>query len=453
MSEGRHPPLSACVFPDEDQRSSGFHGNLPAASTDQQIDALVERVMSDGGVRSFITASDPMDPADHWPDIADQWSGGQSRPSALSSKGQARERSEDVSVHAEWRGEDVVTSGVKSGRKQSFLDELVNASYGEEPGRLQGDSEEEFPVGQGERVIEVQDGSFSEFYVKTPSKSRSSGEEQRNRDVTLTLSGLKLRMMQMEENDGDGDGSSRTNLPNGSSTMDAGHTFEQTARASSDIGNLIARYQQLRASSHTAPPGQLLVPNTPPNSRSSHSTVVLSPPNSALSPASDTPSTPPNPTRFTAADRDVTRPNTRSDVDMTSWPVSQHQEDTDHQSVVSAPPDMTDRYNYDALISQSESLREKAAALRDDEVRRSAHDASLLLDDDFSDIQAQLESMSPYGGSPSPVRMAAGGEPRFTFPRPCRWAFNFSQSVNNNNNNTIYLYSARINSIALRRFT
>jgi len=72
---------------------------------------------------------------------------------------------------------------------------------------------------------------------------------------------------------------------------------------------------------------------------------------------------------------------------------------------------MTDRYNYEELISQSESLREKAAALRDNEARRSAHDASLLLDDDFSDIQAQLESMSPYGGSPSPVRMTAGGEP------------------------------------------
>jgi len=412
MSEGRPPPLSACLFPDEDKQSSSFHGNMPASSTDQQIDALVERVMSDGGVRSFITASDPMDHADHWTDVADQWTGVQSLPSAASAKGQVPNRNEDVSVHAEWHGSDVVNSGVKSGRKQSFLDELVNASYGEEQGRLQGDSEEEFPVGQVERVIEVQDGSFSEFYVKTPSKSQSSGDKQQNRDVQLTLSGLKQRMMQMEENDGDGP--SQSKLPNGSSTMDAGHTFEQTARASSDIGNLIARYQQLRASSHLPPPGehgQLLVPNTPPNSRSSHSTVVLSPPNSAVSPVSDTPSTPPNPTQFTAADHDVMRPNMRSDVDMTSWPMPQHREDSDHQSVASAPPDMTDRYNYEELISQSESLREKAAALRDNEARRSAHDASLLLDDDFSDIQAQLESMSPYGGSPSPVRMTAGGEP------------------------------------------
>ncbi|KAI0223948.1 hypothetical protein LSAT2_024990 [Lamellibrachia satsuma] len=264
-------------------------------------------------------------------------------------------------------------------------------------------------------------GSFSEFYVKTPSKTRPGEEEQTNRDIQLTLSNLKQRMMQMESHMvSDGEVASR--LQNGNSTMDAGHKFEQTARASSDIGNLIARYQQLRANAQEVTSnenGQLRVPNTPPNSHTdSRSPVGLSPLNSTGTPSStlSTPSKPPQPTTITAADHAI-RGNSFSELEVSSWPTSRMERrvdrGSDHASVATAPADLSDRYNYDSLISLSESLREKTAALRDNATRQAEHSnvshSSLLLDDDFNDIQEQLQNMSPYSRSPSPGRLSAGG--------------------------------------------
>ena len=416
-----------CLFSGEDLRSAGSHDNVPKPSNDQQIDALVDRVMSDSGLRSFFTG-DRTDHADQLTSGGVVHSQSLSRKSSMaSSKGHDSVLEHNGREHfspstgQEIRDELVVRNGgAEKGERYSFLEELINGNYGEEQ---REDAEEEFPVELGEqRVIEVQDGSFSEFYVKTPSKTRPGEEEQTNRDIQLTLSSLKQRMMQMESHMvSDGEVASR--LQNGNSTMDAGHKFEQTARASSDIGNLIARYQKLRANTQevtSSENGQLRVPNTPPNSHTdSRSPVGLSPLNSTGTPSStlSTPSKPLQPATITAADHAI-RGNSFSELEVSSWPTSRMERrvdrGSDHASVATAPADLSDRYNYDSLISLSESLREKTAALRDNATRQAEHSnvshSSLLLDDDFSDIQEQLQNMSPYSRSPSPGRLSAGGE-------------------------------------------
>ncbi|KAI0223947.1 hypothetical protein LSAT2_024989 [Lamellibrachia satsuma] len=68
VSQDAHSdPVVTTLFtgehPGEDLRSAGSHDNVPKPSSDQQIDALVDRVMSDNGLRSFFTG-DRMDHAD-----------------------------------------------------------------------------------------------------------------------------------------------------------------------------------------------------------------------------------------------------------------------------------------------------------------------------------------------------------------------------------------------------
>ena len=353
------------VFPETDKWNPGSNNNnVPKSSIDQQIDSLADHVMSDSGSQ-FASTGDRVHFDDELIDDNDvhhrsllphSYTGSLKGHEAAFNGREALNNEQDIVS-------DIGCAEVGIGETHSFLREAISPVDSEE--------EEEFQAEPGERVIEVQDGSFSEFYVKTPSKSRD--DEPTNGDIRVTLSSLKRRMMQMEKRTVDevDVASARPNY--GESTMNAGNTFEQTAHASSDIGNLIARYNKLRTGSNE-------------NGQSCSTTDSASGHTSPMDSVDAT-------LHWSAAGQEVNERRT----------------DSDNSSSTVSPHGLSERFDYESLIALSESLRETAASIRDNSnVAEASH--STLLDDDFSDIQEQLRNMSPYGGSPSPARLSTRGE-------------------------------------------
>ena len=360
------------MFPEADKWNPGSNNNnAPKSSIEQQIDSLADHVMSDSGLQ-FVSTGDHVHFDDELTDDNVHHRSLLQHSYTGSSKDHDGREAFSASNQQDFVSE-TRNAEVGIGGKYSFLGELVGAEISP------ADSEEE--EFRAERVIEVQDGSFTEFYVKTPSKSRVADDEPTNGDIRVTLSSLKRRMMQMEKRTADEVDVASTRPNHGESTMNAGNTFEQTAHASSDIGNLIARYNQLRTSSHV-------------NGQSCSTTDSVS---SHTSPTDsvDARTTP----HWSAADQEVTERRVDDGSDKSSATVSPHE--------------LNERFNYESLIALSESLRETAASIRDNSALANVTEAShsMLLDDDFSDIQEQLRNMSPYGGSPSsPARLSTGGE-------------------------------------------
>ena len=356
------------VFPETDKWNPGSNNNnAPKSSIEQQIDSLADHVMSESGL-PFVSTGDRVHFDDELIDDNDVH-----HRSLLQHSYTRSSTGREVSYNGReaLNNEQDIVSDIRCaevgiGETHSFLREAISPVDSEE--------EEEFQAEPGERVIEVQDGSFSEFYVKTPSKSRDADDEPTNGDIRVTLSSLKCRMMQMEKRTVDevDVASARPNY--GESTMNAGNTFEQTAHASSDIGNLIARYNKLRTGSNANENGQC----STTDSASGHT-----------SPMDSVDAT----LHWSAAGQEVTERRT----------------DSDNSSSTVSPHGLSERFDYESLIALSESLRETAASIRDNSnVAEASH--STLLDDDFSDIQEQLRNMSPYGGSPSPARLSTRGE-------------------------------------------
>ena len=357
------------MFPETDKWNPGSsNNNLQKPSIDQQIDSLADHVMSESGL-PFVSTGDRVHFDDELIDDNDVH-----HRSLLQHSYTRSSTGREVSFNGREalnNEQDIVSdigcAEVGIGETHSFLREAISPVDSEE--------EEEFQAEPGERVIEVQDGSFSEFYVKTPSKSRVPDDEPTNGDIRVTLSSLKRRMMQMEKRTVDEVDVASTRQNYGESTMNAGNTFEQTAHASSDIGNLIARYNKLRTSSHVNGNGQ--------------SCLTTDSASGQTSPTDSVDATP----LWSAAGQEVNE--RRTDIDNSSSTVSPH--------------GLGERFDYESLIALSESLRETAASIRDNSnVAEASH--STLLDDDFSDIQEQLRNMSPYGGSPSPARLSTRGE-------------------------------------------
>ena len=360
------------MFPETDKWNPGSNNNnAPKSSIDQQIDSLADHVMSESGL-PFVSTGDRVHFDDELIDDNDVHHRSllQHSYTRSSTGGEVSFNGRDAFSASNEQDivSDVGNAEVGIGEKYSFHGELVGE------GISPADSEEEFRAESGERVIEVQDGSFSEFYVKTPSKSRDADDELTNGDIRVTLSSLKRRMMQMEKRTVDEVDIASTRQNYGESTMNAGNTFEQTAHASSDIGNLIARYNKLRTGSNANENGQC----STTDSASGHT-----------SPMDSVDAT----LHWSAAGQEVNERRT----------------DSDNSSSTVSPHGLSERFDYESLIALSESLRETAASIRDNSnVAEASH--STLLDDDFSDIQEQLRNMSPYGGSPSPARLSTRGE-------------------------------------------